>query len=65
MGEVKAISQNVMHANTIITDQIYSGLATDKVQHVITNLGASTPQNKQLDTAEILLLLEKLKDQLR
>lgn len=65
MEEVKAISQNVMHANTIITDQIYSGLSANKVQNVITKLGASAPQNKYLDTAEILLLLEKLKDQLR
>lgn len=65
MEEVKAISQNVMHANTIITDQIYSGLAADKVQSVITNLGAHAPQNQNPNIAEILLLLEKLKDQLR
>ena len=38
--------------------RIFEALAT-------TSLGACAPQNKQLDKAEILLLLEKLKDQLR
>jgi integrase len=59
--EVKAVSQNVMHANTIITDQVYSGLTGDQVRNVITNLGASNPN---LDKAEILRLIDALKAQI-
>ena len=57
--EAKAISQNVMHANTIITDQVYSALKGDQVQNVITTLGA-----KQNEQADLLRLLEELKQRL-
>ena len=60
MEEVKAISQNVMHANAIITDQVYSALTSNQVQNVILNLGAQ----KQKDEADILRLIEILKAQL-
>lgn len=60
MEEVKAISQNVMHANSIITDQVYSALKTNQVQNVILNLGSSTA----FDKTELLRLLELLKVQL-
>ena len=60
MEEVKAISQNVMHANAIITDQVYSALTTNQVQNVILNLGAQ----KQKDEVDILRLIEMLKAQL-
>lgn len=36
MQEVKAISQNVLHANAIITDQVYSALTNGQVQTAIT-----------------------------
>lgn len=62
MEEVKAISQNVMHANSIITDQVYSALKTNQVQSVIFGLGT---QNKKIDQAEILRLIDLLKDQLK
>lgn len=67
MEQVKAISQNVMHANTLITDQIYSGLTTDQVREVITNLGKETPlpqigkgaeDNLRAKIAELLELLK-------
>ena len=60
MEEVKAISQNVMHANAIITDQVYSALTTNQVQSVITTLGT----RKQNDQTELLRLIEMLKAQL-
>ncbi len=60
MGELKAISQNVMHANSIITDQIYGGLTSNQVQSVISRLGTQEQDNK----SDILLLIEKLKAQL-
>lgn len=60
MEEVKAISQNVMHANSIITDQVYSALKTNQVQNVILNLGSSDT----FDKAELLRLIEMLKAQL-
>lgn len=60
MEEVKAISQNVMHANAIITDQVYSALTSNQVQNVILNLGASP----ELDKEELLRLIELLKVQM-
>jgi integrase len=60
MDEVKAISQNVMHANIIITDQVYSGLKTDQVQTTIASLG----KQKEADTAELLRLLDALRAQI-
>ena len=67
MEQVKAISQNVMHANTIITDQIYSGLTTNQVQSIITSLGKQTAPliegqlSKDQIAAKISELLELLK----
>lgn len=46
-----------MHANAIITDQVYSALKTDQVQNTILNLGASN----QMDKSEVLRLIEALK----
>lgn len=65
-AEVKAVSQNVMHANTIITDQIYSALTTDEVRSVITSLGMQNPSpiRKGADKDELLRLLEALKAQI-
>jgi integrase len=67
MEQVKAISQNVMHANTIITDQIYSGLATDQVRNIITTLGSKSTsagahlERKEDIEARIIELLALLK----
>lgn len=58
MEEVKAISQNVMHANAVITDQVYSALASNRVQTVISRLG----QNK--NDQELMRLVELLKERL-
>lgn len=63
MAEMKAISQNVMHASVTITDQIYGRLVDDDVRQTITGLGnrnqlpAGLP-NEKLD--EILTLLRSM-----
>ena len=38
MRELKAISQNVMHASVVITDQVYGRLVGDDIQEVINSL---------------------------
>jgi len=59
MAELKAISQNVMHASVTITDSIYGNLAGDTVRDTIARLGQSQTGgddvNRKLD--ELLRLL--------
>ena len=66
MAELKAISQNIMHASVIITDQVYGKLINDNVRDVISNLGtqAQPPQSGALDKTEILQLIKRLEQQL-
>lgn len=47
VDQVKAVSQNVMHSNIIITDQNYSNLVGDRVRSVITSLGKQTPPSSE------------------
>lgn len=61
MAELKAISQNVMHASVVITDQIYGRLIDNEVGDIIANLGkAPTEDNTDL-SQKITELLELLK----
>jgi integrase len=39
MAEAKAISQNVMHASVVITDQVYGRMIADDVRDIIGSLG--------------------------
>lgn len=39
MAELKAISQNIMHASVTITDQVYGHLLNNDVKDIISNLG--------------------------
>jgi integrase len=66
MAELKAISQNIMHASVVITDQVYGKLVNNNVRDVISNLGAQTQplQKGALDKDEIMQLIERLKQQL-
>jgi integrase len=62
MAEMKAISQNVMHASVVITDQVYGRLMDEETRRIIASLGAKknsagAPAEK-LD--EILALLHTL-----
>ncbi len=60
--DVKAISQNVMHANSNITDQVYGALTDNQVQSAIANL--SQPRSAGSREELILQLIEMLKAQL-
>ncbi len=60
--DVKAISQNVMHANSNITDQVYGALTDNQVQSAIANL--SQPRSAGPREELILQLIEMLKAQL-
>ena len=66
MAELKAISQNIMHASVVITDQVYGKLVNDNVRDVISNLGtqAQATKNDKLEKADILMLIEMLQAQL-
>jgi integrase len=39
MGELKAVSQNMMHAHVGITDGIYGNLAEDELSRILSNFG--------------------------
>lgn len=60
MGELKAISQNVMHASVTITDQVYGGLDDDDVRSTIARLGQGNPAADDIN-AKLAELLELLK----
>lgn len=59
MAELKAISQNIMHASVVITDQVYGKLINNNVRNVISSLGV-----RNGDKSELLQLIEMLKAQL-
>lgn len=54
VGELKAISQNLMHANISITDGIYGILSDSDVKTKITNLNKNI-SNQEIDTVKIYL----------
>lgn len=64
MAELKAISQNIMHASVVITDQVYGKLVSNNVRDVIASLGVQQPIKGALDKSEILLLIKRLEEQL-
>ena len=39
MGQLKAVSQNMMHANVGITDGIYGRLAEDELAEILAGFG--------------------------
>jgi integrase len=54
MGELKAFSQNMMHAHVGITDGIYGKLAEDELSTILSSFGEDAPaQNKPKETEEI------------
>jgi hypothetical protein len=57
MAELKAISQNVMHASVTITDQVYGRLLDSDVQTIISNLGQSHASSSMEDKLDKLLSL--------
>jgi site-specific recombinase XerD len=68
MAELKAISQNVMHASVTITDQVYGRLVGDDVRQIISSLGKQTPlpfrvggRSDQID--QLIAILEEMRSQ--
>lgn len=59
MAELKAISQNVMHASTTITDQVYGKLIANDVQDIIGNLGRNKRTDLSDQLGELLTLLQQ------
>lgn len=62
MSEVKAISQNVMHANMLITDQVYGALTGNQVQQTIASLGSQPASSSQTDIRRLIELLQSQLD---
>jgi integrase len=46
MGQLKAVSQNMMHANVGITDGIYGRLAEDELSEILAGFGDDIPGKK-------------------
>lgn len=63
MAELKAISQNVMHASVTITDQVYGVLANDDVGQIIGSLGQANAQPVARLDDRIDELIRLLRDQ--
>lgn len=56
--EVKAISQNALHSNSIITDQIYGRLMGNNARDLIAQLGHNKNGNLEDQIAELIELLK-------
>lgn len=59
LAELKAVSQNVMHASITITDGVYGKLLNDETRQIISNLGAHSAPDLQSQIAELLTLLKQ------
>ena len=57
IGDLKAISQNLMHSNLGITDGIYGGLSNDEVGNRIKNLRKNNTKN--ISKKELINFIEK------
>lgn len=57
MAELKAISQNIMHASITITDQVYGRLIGNDVQDIIASLGHTKEGDLNDKLSELILLL--------
>jgi len=63
IGQLKAISQNLMHANISITDGIYGGLSDSDINEQITSLTEETLPDVQESLKELLrLTLDRIEE---
>jgi hypothetical protein len=61
IGQLKAISQNLMHANISITDGIYGGLSDSDINEQITSLTEEKLPDDNESLKELLkLTLERI-----
>ncbi len=58
MAEMKAISQNVMHASVTITDQVYGNLIGDDIKSTIAGLGQRSSDDISARLTELVELLK-------
>jgi integrase len=64
MSDMKAISQNLMHANISITDGIYGGLSDMDIKKQITSLTSNSIPDDQQSLLEILRLSQEIMNRL-
>ena len=64
VGDMKAISQNLMHVNIYITNGIYGGLSDSDVKTKISHLGAKIEEVKS-SKADVIIQLLKIIEQLK
>ena len=64
IAELKAVSQNLMHANLSITDGIYSILSDRDIKKEIQTLGPLPEKDLQLDTKALVDVLKETIKQL-
>ena len=62
MSDMKAISQNLMHANISITDGIYGGLSDMDIKKQITSLTSNSIPDDEQTLLEMERLYRGLKD---
>ena len=62
MSDMKAISQNLMHANISITDGIYGGLSDMDIKNQITSLTSNSIPDDEQTLEEIKQLYRDLKN---
>lgn len=58
MSQLKAISQNIMHASVVTTDGIYGDLVNNDIMDIISNLGQSKDSNLEDKLTELIDLLK-------
>lgn len=58
MGELKAVSQNVMHSSVTITDKIYGGLTNEEIGNVIGGLSKNAGEDVGAKLDQLLELLK-------
>jgi site-specific recombinase XerD len=64
VAELKAVSQNLMHADLTITNGVYGVLTDNDLQHTIASLGR-TDHEEQGDQQALIATLEKLLSELK
>lgn len=57
IGDMKAVSMNLMHSSLVITDSIYAVLADNEMQSRIARLGHNNPAQTTTDVAELVRLV--------
>ncbi len=65
IAELKAVSQNLMHANISTTDGIYGMLSENDVREQIGSLGQRIEQGGNDDIATLIELVKQLEERLR